>query len=208
VIVTASGRDVCRSWPVRYVTHMAARGGDRIFSVVRCIPGCRWSAGCGRRHLHPADAFSGQPDLLRGAMRQVERAPVHVWSAVIDSHHHRSAGVGIHNANVRAQRQRGGRCCETFGIVHLAIAGAVSREAGSIPRRDFSTCSSITLRRRRVVARARRRRGREILRGASGEHEREQGAERERPSKRSDFVEVRESKSCGARNHQPAPGTK
>jgi hypothetical protein len=212
MIVMASDPDRGRgsACPIGHVTHMAGRGRERIFSVLRCIPGCRWSAGRGRCYLHSADAFGGQPDLPRRTMRQVERAPVHEGAAVIDSHHHRSSGVGIHDANVRAQRQRGGRCGETFGIVHLATAGAASREAGSIPRRDFSTCPSITLRRRRVVARGGqwRGRGREILRRTSGERERKQGAEPERPSKRSQSIEGCESESCGARDHQPAPGTK
>jgi hypothetical protein len=164
-----NGRPRC----VRNVMRVTRRGVDCAVRVRSAGPACRRRAPRCRSHLDPADAFSSQADLPRRAVREIKRASVHEWSTVVDSHHHRPAGVRVQYSHMRTQWQRGGRRGQSLGIVSLAAAGAMSREARPVPRGDFGARSGVTIVRRRGVGCVWRRRRSEVLRGASSEQQRE-----------------------------------
>ena len=198
---------------IRNVAHMARCARRSAIGVRGDVRAGGRRAGRGRRHLHSTDAPCSQPDLLGRAVRQVERPPAHERSAIIDSHHHRPAGIRIRHPHVRAQRQRFRRRSQSLGIVSLAATGAPSRKSRPVPRRDLGPRSSIIHRRRRIVACGRRRCGSEILRRASGEQKREHGAKCKcpKPAFRADeiswapLIQVRFSRiGCGAQSN-PSP---
>ena len=166
---------------VRNVADVARRGEACAARIGRLGPACGRCAGRRGSHLHPADTLACQPDLLGRAMRQVKRAPAHEWSAVIDSHHHRPAGIGIRHPHVRAKRQSPRRSGESFRIVSLSRAGGTPREAGSVPRSDLGVRRSISHLARSVVAAGWQWRRAEILGGTSRQRKSKQRTQRERP---------------------------
>jgi hypothetical protein len=96
-------------------------------------PAC-WS----RKYVHP-DVRSARADHAkdtRGLAREIDLAPLHVRTVVVDGDLDRAIIGEIGNQQVRPEWKQGGRRREIFLIVNRAAGSPMAVEAGPIPRGD------------------------------------------------------------------------
>src|SRR5258708_21979637 len=74
-----------------------------------------------------------QADFPGDTIGYINFAAFLIGTPVIDTHHFKSAGPGIHHANQGAKREIGVRRRESFGVKALAVGGFAPVEPWTIP---------------------------------------------------------------------------
>ena len=101
---------------------------------MRALPLHSWGAeSIGDGYRYARNATVVEPDALGGALREVDTAPMHVRSTIVDSHYHRASGAEVGHLHARPERQVSRRGGKVIAAVDFAARGMLADKAGSVP---------------------------------------------------------------------------